>query len=238
MKPFIGRLLRKTLTGVLLLPVLAVAGPGASRPAADQPNSLKELFGKADVVVLAQVRDTDYVYRREFPVEGSAYLKVLITYKARRIGDLIEVYEKGLHARECYFPNPTVFEEGRRYLLFLKSDGISPGRFRGMPQGCALDVLVDTDYQYVLRLPADGIALSDPLDEYARTFEFADPYALETDTSLPPKRRDELLTGGWLASRGDGFVYTRGLELSEVRKLMEVSGGPATSAHGDGSVRP
>jgi len=238
MKPFIGRLLLKTLTGIVLLPCVAAAEPQADLRAEAPSMSLADLASGADLVVLAQVRDTDYVYRREFPVEGSAFLKVLITYKADRIGDIIEVYEKGLHAGECYFPNPTVFEEGRRYLLFLKADESHPGRYRGMPPGCALDVLVDTGYRYVLRVPADGITLADPLNDEARPFEFADPYAVETDSSLSPERRDELLSGGWLAPRGDGFVYTRGLELSEVRKLMEKNGGSVVSEQNQGHVSP
>jgi len=234
MKPFIVRLLRKTLAGILLLPCVTSADPGASAPDEVHAASLSDLAGNADVIVLAQVRDTDYVYRREFPVEGSAFLKVLITYKADRIGDIIEVYEKGLHAHECYFPNPTVFEEGRRYLLFLKKDDSRPERYRGMPQGCALDVLVDTEHRYVLRLPANGILLSDRLNDSAQKFEFADPYALETDVSLSPERRHELLSGGWLATVGDGFVYTRGLELSEVRKLMEKNGDPVAALQSPG----
>jgi len=39
------------------------------------PISLSELALKADLVALAQVRDTDYVYARSFPNEGSAFLK-------------------------------------------------------------------------------------------------------------------------------------------------------------------
>ena len=86
------------------------------------PVSLAELAQKADAIMLAQVRDTDYFYRHEYPVNGSAYLKVLIPYKLDQPADIIEIHEQGLHENECYFPNPTVFEEGRRYLLFLKKD--------------------------------------------------------------------------------------------------------------------
>jgi hypothetical protein len=77
---------------------------------------LADLAAKADVIVLAQVKDTDYFYRHEYPVNGSAYLKVLIPYKTDKAMDIMEVYESGLHENECYFPNPSVFEEGRRYL--------------------------------------------------------------------------------------------------------------------------
>jgi hypothetical protein len=114
------------------------------------------------------------VYRREFPVEGAAFLRVLIPYKVDRPLDYIEVFESGLHANECYFPNPTVFEEGRRYLLFLREDEQKPGRFRGPAEGCALDVLVAANSRYVLRMPVTGIELTDPLPDYAELFVFTD----------------------------------------------------------------
>ena len=81
--------------------------------------SLSKLSRKADIVALAQVKDTDYVYTRSFPSEGSAFLKILIAYKPNQPSEeIIEVYETGLHANECYFENPTVFADGRRYLFF------------------------------------------------------------------------------------------------------------------------
>ncbi len=84
------------------------------------PISLSELAAKADIVAVAQVKDTDYVYARSFPNEGSAFLKILIAYKLNNpVEEIVEVYEKGLHPNECYFENPTVFEEGRRYLVFF-----------------------------------------------------------------------------------------------------------------------
>ena len=91
------------------------------------PVSLSALAAKADLVAVAQVKDTDYVYTRSFPSEGSAYLKILIAYKLNKPAEeIIEVYEKGLHPNECYFENPTVFEEGRRYLVFFHTDPDDP----------------------------------------------------------------------------------------------------------------
>ena len=87
------------------------------------PISLSELAMKADLVAVAQVKDTDYVYARSYPNEGSAFLKILIQYKLNNPAEeIIEIYEKGLHPGECYFENPTVLEEGRRYLVFLRLD--------------------------------------------------------------------------------------------------------------------
>lgn len=217
---------------LILISMLVLASSGATPdsqepPVPDQGISLAELASRADVVVLAQARDTDYVYRHEFPVEGSAFLRVLITYKANKSLDIIEVYEQGLHAHECYFPNPTVFEEGRRYLLFLQQDKNLPERYRGLAQGCALDVLVDRNNRYVLRLPLSGIKLTDPLPELGKKFEFTDAYAMENDQSLPPQERDALLAAGWIKPRGDGYIYTHGVELSTVRKLLGVNTAPA-----------
>jgi hypothetical protein len=89
------------ITIILLLHTL----PALAEEADDQavsPVSLAELAMSADLVVLAQVKDTDYFMRRNIPVSGSAYLKVLIPYKVDSPADLIEVYEKGLHDQECY----------------------------------------------------------------------------------------------------------------------------------------
>lgn len=182
--------------------------------------ALADLAAEADVVALAQARDTDYVYRREFPYRGSAYLKVLIPYRGGPLPDIIEVYEEGLHEHECYFPNPSVFEEGRRYLLFLRRDPEKEGRYRGMPLGCALDVLVTADNRYAVRMPADGIALSDPLAGLAEAMPFADSYASETNESLPPDRRNAWLQDGYLAADGERFRYTQGIDLTEIRRLM------------------
>ena len=193
---------------------------GAQQTAPDESISLAELAREAEAIVLAQVRDTDYIYRRRFPAAGSAFLKVLIAYKLDKAVDMIEIHEQGLHPHECYFPNPSVFEEGRRYLLFLKKDQDSPHRYRGLAQGCALEVLVDRNNHYVVRLPASGIHLSDPLNDLGRTFEFTDRHALEDDETLPPQQRNALLAAGWIERKGDHYVYTRGVQLSTVRELM------------------
>ena len=228
---------------LLFLPFSAPAQQATE--AQTPPVSLADLAGRADLVVLAQARDTDYFMRREIPVSGSAYLKVLIPYKspddAIQPGDIIDVYEKGLHEHECYFPNPTVFEEGRRYLLFLKKDPEDDERYRGMPEGCALDVLVDSNNRYALRYPVNGISLSDDLGPLATEMEFRDPYAIADDESLLPAERDSMLKAGELVtytaeeSKAEGsstrwapgtepkglqWIYTRGVDLTAARKLM------------------
>ena len=245
----------------LLLIIAGMAAPGQAqaqvqaqaRAQADDappppPASLAELAGKADLIALAQARDTDYFTRRDIPVSGSAYLRILIPYKMPEARDIVEVFEKGLHENECYFPNPSVFEEGRRYLLFLKKDPDDAERYRGLEAGCAIEVLVRRDNRYAVRYPVIGIDLNDPLDQYAKPMEFSDPYAVIDDDALAAAERDALLAAGLIAPfaaeeddlpeddpaaripgavvpepPGRRWVFTHGIELSTVRELM----GPA-----------
>lgn len=224
----------------MLLLLLAATPLFAQEAPSPAPVSLKELAGKADLILLGQVKDTDYFYRHEYPVSGSAYIKPLITYKAGQVADIIEVYEKGLRETECYFPNPSVFEEGRRYLLFLQQDKDKPERYRGLAEGCALDVLVDVDNGYAVRYPASGIKLSDQLEGLAADLDFADPYAIENEETLSATDRNILLDSGLIRpyeaqkkqtvpgalgvpqdrSPGRQWIYTRGIDITSIRKLM------------------
>ena len=202
--------------------------------------SLADLGAKAEVIVLAQVKDTDYFYRRGYPVSGSAYLKILIPYKIDKPLEIIEVHEQGLHENECYFPNPTVFEEGRRYLLFLQRDPDQPERFRGLAAGCALDVLVESDNHYALRYPVSGIELADSLKDLAVEMQFGDSYAIENEDSLTSTERNILLDAGWIVPfedskkktvpgvlgapqtepAGPQWIYTHGIDLVTIRKML------------------
>lgn len=209
------------ITALLILLTAALAcAENASGPAIT-PISLAELAAKADVVALAQAKDTDYLLRRDIPVSGSAYLKILIPYKMDQAADMVEVYEKGLHERECYFPNPTVFEEGRRYLLFLARDIENPERYRGLPEGCALEVLVDSENRYALRYPVTGISLSDSLAGLAQPMTFSDGYAVVDDEELQPAQRAAMLDAGQIRQYQPGqWIYTTGIGLARVRELM------------------
>ena len=240
---------------------------------ANEPSSLADLARQADFIALAQIRDTDYLRRRDIPVSGSAYLRVLITYAAAtdqtaftpsddeaELGadsgadfgpdtgageEVAEVYEQGLHEGECYFPNPSVLEEGRRYLVFLRRDPDDPERFRGLPEGCAIDVLVDRENGYVVRMPVTGIRLNATqtaqLERLARPVRFSDPYAVVADDDLAPARRDAMRAAGQIApwaaddhasdsadplppspSSPRQWTYTLGVPLSEFRKLLEL----------------
>jgi hypothetical protein len=116
----------------------------------------------------------------------------------------------------------TVFEEGRRYLLFLRRDPEDPQRYRGLPQGCALEVLVGSDNQYVIRYPADGMVFSDNLTGLAAPMTFSDGYALVEDEELSPETRNALLEAGQIEPHGDnGWRYTMGVDLGSLRRLID-----------------
>ena len=197
------------------------SNPDDDGPARAAPISLTELAMKADLVAVAQVKDTDYVYAHSFPNEGSAYLKILIAYKLNNpVEEIVEIYEKGLHPGECYFENPTVFEEGRRYLVFFRLDPEDPEIYRGMPEGCALELFVTQDNQYALKYPVEGIDLTDKLAELVSNYDYHDNYAVVPEESLSPTRRDELLAEGLIIPYLDDFKYTRGIDLTTVRSLI------------------
>ena len=201
----------------LLLAFGTLSGASESTP----PASLSTLAAKADLVAVAQVMDTDYVYTRSFPSEGSAFLKVLIPYKPKKnTAEIIEVYEKGLHLHECYFENPTVLEEGRRYLVFFRRNPDDPDNYRGLAQGCALEILVTARNRYALKYPVDGIELTDKLDQLAVQYDFRDDHALVSEESLPPVERDALLAKGLIIPYREGFKYTHGIDLTAARSLI------------------
>ena len=185
------------------------------------PISLSELAMKADIVAVAQVKDTDYVYAHSFPNEGSAFLKILIAYKLNNpVEEIVEVYEKGLHVNECYFENPTVFEEGRRFLVFFRLDPEDPETYRGLEEGCALELFVTQDNRYALKYPIKGIKLTDKLDELASEFDYHDNYAVVSDEQISPEIRNELLTRKLLIPYQDNYKYTHGIDLTAARSFI------------------
>lgn len=218
--------MNKTLAlfALLLSPAFALAQAPLPEPAdaaAVAPLGLPELAGRADLVALVQVADTDYEYVRDFPAGGTAFLKVLIPYKVSRpLEDLLEVYEEGLRDYECYFPNPTVFEEGRRYLVFLKFSKDVKEQYNGLEQGCALEALVTADNSYALKFPLSGLALSEDYSAHAQPLEFADAYAVVEEDALTPDLRKSLLAAGHLEEHAAGYRYTRGIPLSTARQLL------------------
>jgi len=187
--------------------------------------SLAELAKAADLVAVVRVLDTDYEYTREFPSGGSAFLEPLITYKANRPPEeILQVYEEGLHAGECYFRNPSVLEEGNRHLVFLKFSEDVKGQYNGLPAGCKLDVLVTDENRYALRYPLSGMRISEDVSGLARELAFQDENAFVADENITPPVRARLLEAGQLIKDGERYRYTVGVPLEEVRKLLGPDG--------------
>jgi len=192
-----------------------------AQDAVKQKPSLAELAAAADLVALVRVLDTDYQYTRNFPSGGSAFLEVLIPYKVSRpLEDILEVYEEGLHEGECYFENPTVLEEGRRHLVFLRFHPEVEDQYQGLEQGCRLEVLVTADNSYALRYPVSGIEVSDDMQGLARKTRYADGNAVFRFEDLPADERVLLEEKGYVAREGEQYRYTHGVPISEVRRLM------------------
>jgi hypothetical protein len=200
----------------------AAADETGESDANSTPVTLEQLTREADFIALALARDTDYFYRRDFPVSGSAYLKVLIPYRIESPVDIVEVFERGLRDNECYFPETTVFEEGRRYLLFLRRDPDDTKRYRGLEWGCAIEVLVDEENRYAIRYPVAGINISDDLTALVRPLNFKDANALVTGEDLDPSERDALLKAGHLKVYEGKFKFTHGIRLDQFRQLMNL----------------
>lgn len=204
----------------------AIGELAAAAPAADSPAVLAELAASADLVALVRVAETDYRRQRDIPVSGSAYLQVLIAYKGEPPADgLVEVYEQGLRAGECYFPTPELSREGRRYIVFLRHDPEQSDRYRGLPPGCAVDVLVADDNRYAVRLPVTGVAFADDLAPLSRPMSFSDPYSLVEDEDLDPALRESMRSAGLVepadpAEPGRRWRYTSGIEVTAFRNLL------------------
>jgi len=202
------------------LPVLSAAQE-AAEPRKIEHRSLQALASAADLVALVQVSGTDYQYTRNFPSGGTAFLRVLIPYKVTRpLEEFLEVYEEGLHDYECYFPDPTVYEEGRRYLVFLQSSPAVRKQYRGLAQGCALEVFVTATNRYALRFPLTGMALDADYAAAAGPVRFADAHAVFDEDQLTPDLRKPWLEAGWIERDGQGYRFAWGIDLKAARELL------------------
>lgn len=207
-------------TLALLMACSALAQDLETDPAAGA--SLADLAAQSDLVALVQVADVDYEYVREFPSGGTAFLRVLIPYRLTHpVGDIVEVYDEGLHEHECYFDNPPAGTEGRRHLVFLRDNPEVEEQFLGLDMGCSLDVLVTAENRYALRYPLAGIRITDDVRGLAKPMDFADSKAFPEEEDITVAERDALLEGDYLERLEDGrYRYTHGIELSDVRPLF------------------
>ncbi len=214
-------MLRRLLTALCFTPLLAAAGP--------EPGNhwLAERAATSDRVVLAQLDRIDYEYRRGQPVEGSAWFKPLITYKSDGESPAaVVVTEQGLKHNECYFPRVAPWEENPRYLLFLVEDR-EAGAITGHPDGCAIEILVDSAGGYAARWPQPALGGEHgrgdaALQARVREMTFQGPMARIDTGDLLAHQRRQRAERDFMEIDGTDLVPTRGIALTDLRRLMMV----------------
>jgi hypothetical protein len=213
--------MRAAIVFLLLVgPALALAQPDEDR------HWLAERAATSDIVVLAQLDRIDYEYRREFPVAGEAWLRPLITYKAPRpLTGVLVVSERGLGDDDCYFPRVDPWDERPRYLLFLRRNAENDA-LRGHPQGCAIEILVNERGRYAARWPQPAFGGEhgrgdEALRARVREMTFQGPMArIDAADMLAHQRRDRAERDS-MDIDGTDLVPTRGIEITELRELMQ-----------------
>jgi hypothetical protein len=102
-----------------------------------------------------------------------------------------------------------------------------------MPEGCAVDVLVNSENRYAVRVPVTGIRLSGTVETLARPMAFSDPYAIVDDASLPAPLRDAMRNAGQIVAAEElpvpggpeparRWLYTQGIDLETFSDLMRL----------------
>lgn len=212
-----------------LLPFLLIFSPGtfALEPInnaegivqVEQPPALAELVTAADLVAVAQLNDTRYEYLRGFPNKGVAWMRPLIKYKSDREIDIFTVYDEGVKGAHCYFPDTARWQEGNRFLIFLKHEEFI--RYRGVAPVCYLPVSVTSGNQYALRLPVDNVELPEELLQQAQVYQFTDSGSRIDATELLREEKTRLIADRQMEDEGDTLVYTRGIPISAIRVYIK-----------------
>lgn len=206
-----------TLVALALAPLFSAAQ--------EQPHWLAERAGSADIVALAQLDRIDYEYERDFPVEGEAWLRPLITYKSRApLTGVVIVREQGLSDNECYFPRLAPWDERPRYLLFLQQNSDSKA-FEGHPNGCAIEILVEADGSYAARWPQPAFGGEhgrgdERLQSLVEEMTFQGPMARIDASDMLAHQRRERAERDFMRLENRTLIPTRGIELSALRRLM------------------
>ena len=188
-------------------------------------SSFEEAASWADLVAVAQVVNIGYEKTRDLNAKGQAFLNVLVPYKGVKRNELFIVNESGFADDACYYPDRE--NEGARYLVFLKKTK-NDMEYVGFKPLCQLPVLITELGTYALRYPLDTDL---PLPEgSAETMRFADPHAVEDATSWTAATREKHQEKFASTLREDSdlfqkyyyLTYTQGVDLSVVRKLMNI----------------
>lgn len=201
-------------------------GAAQERPARDDAHWLAERAATSDIVALAQLDRIDYEYNREFPVDGEAWLRPLITYRSQApLKGVIIVREQGLSENECYFPRMAPWDERPRYLLFLVVDG-ETGSIEGHPDGCAIEILVTADARYAARWPqpafgGDNGRGGETLQSMVEEMTFQGPMARIDASDMLIHQRRERAERDFMRLEDSTLIPTRGIELTDLRRLMQ-----------------
>ena len=196
---------------------------------------LAERAAQSDVVVVAQLERTDYEYRRGFPVDGRTWFRVLFDYKTPREMERLIVLESGLNPDGCYFPDLPLFDEQPRYLLFLVYD--EENALRGHTDGCAVELAVNGQGRYAAIWPQPAFerplpcldcvepnpnkALDRQLERMTENMQFQGPLSRIDGSDMVAHQRRERAAAEDLRIEGTDLIRTRGIELSELRQLMQ-----------------
>lgn len=212
------------------------------------PPDFAELAANADVVALVQVWDIDYQYVRDFPNKGVTTVDVLIGYKGLETGEQVDIHEEGLKIENgCYFPDRA--NEGHRFLTFLRRDEKNKLRGTGPYCRLPVFVTRDHRYALLaplhgISLPSPDLVhaldFNDPhafIDvselSNAQIREIEEEYGAQWRgkrlglTSDPPADGNGDDSSAWQVPVADtplppddGLIYTQGVYLSDVRRLM------------------
>jgi len=206
--------------------ILWLAWTLALAPPAAADHWLVERAAGSDLVVLAQLEQIDYDYKRDLPIGGQAWFRPLIRYKTEGANsEILIVAEQGLKDNDCYFPRTLPWDEKPRYLLFLiertgrGTDRTDNGQTNGHPDGCAIEILVDSSGRYAARWPQPGFGVehgrSDPaLRARVEEMTFQGPFARIEAGDLLAHQRRARAERDFMEIDGTDLVPTRGISRS------------------------
>ena len=223
--------MRHLLPAALLVMPLLIAAQDDSAQAQSDPSQshshwLAGRAASADIVALAQLDRIDYEYERDFPIDGEAWLRPLITYRTQApLKGVIIVREQGLSENECYFPRMAPWDERPRYLLFLVTDS-ETGTIKGHPDGCAIEILVTADSRYAARWPQPAFGGEngrgdEALQALVEEMTFQGPMARIDASDMLIHQRRERAERDFMRLEDSILIPTRGIELTDLRRLMQ-----------------